>query len=156
MDQEFSKWKEVCLNIDADQKWLRTAVIVSDNFEGKVINPNVLRAEVKALWDTGSTTTIISPEIVKILGLKPINKEPVVHLLGEGEVNVYKIALIISNDVSLQNVIAIEMPCTTNTFHMIIGMNVIKLGDFSLKRRGDQIKLNFTLPVHKKLTIGEK
>ena len=69
--KDFDQWKVACLNVSEDQKYLVTDVsVVSHDKTMTISRNNHGLVQVKGLWDTGSTTTIISPEIVKVLDLK--------------------------------------------------------------------------------------
>ena len=52
----------------------------------KGINPPQIYS-FQSLWDTGATGSVISTNVVRTLGLKPVGKRKVFHANGESIVN---------------------------------------------------------------------
>ncbi len=138
----FQEWRDVCINFNPDQKWLVSEVILSRYDKGVPVT-KAESVTVKSLWDTGSTITIICPEIAKYLKLKSEGKEKMTHLKGHGQVNTYRVNLVIGGYIAIQNMKVVEMPCRNANFDMIIGIDVIKLGTFSLDH-GRNMKFTVT------------
>jgi predicted aspartyl protease len=96
------------------------------------------------LWDTGATGTVISKAVVDKLELKPIGKSKVFHANGESIVNVYAINLFLPNQVGFQFVRVTEG--VLNGFDLLIGMDIITIGDFSISNVGGKTTFSFRVP----------
>lgn len=96
------------------------------------------------LWDTGASGTVISKEVVDKLGLKPIWKSKVFHASGESIVNVYAINLFLPNQVAFQFVKVTEG--ILSGFDLLIGMDIITTGDFSITNVGGKTTFSFRFP----------
>jgi hypothetical protein len=86
--------------------------------------------KVKALWDTGATNCAITKKPVELLRIKPIGKAIVNHADGSSEQNVYLVNVYLPNDVIIPNVRVTECVSSAGNFDMIIGMDIILMGDF--------------------------
>lgn len=102
----------------------------------------------KALWDTGASRSVITPEIVSQLGLKPIGKGNSVHAGGESEVNIYLVDILLPNNVTVQNVMVSECAEQKGMFGLIVGMDIISMGDFSISGPAQRRTMSFTLPTN--------
>jgi predicted aspartyl protease len=96
------------------------------------------------LWDTGASGTVISKTVVEKLDLKPIGKSKVFHANGESIVNVYAINLFLPNQVGFQFVRVTEG--VLSGFDLLIGMDIITTGDFSLSNVGGKTTFSFRVP----------
>ncbi len=96
------------------------------------------------LWDTGASGTVVSKAVVDKLGLKPIGKSKVFHANGESIVNVYAINLFLPNQVGFQFVKVTEG--IFNNFDLLIGMDIITTGDFSITNVGEKTTFSFRMP----------
>ena len=100
-----------------------------------------------AAWDTGATNTIISPEIVKALGLKPTGKASVSAYGGIVEVNTYTIDLCFENGYKITH---LQVMCDESNsefdYDVLIGMDVITQGDFCVSTVNDQTYFYFRMP----------
>ena len=146
MNDVIEKWRNVCLNFTPDIKWLVSEVFVGPHRNiGEVMTEDQNRFTVRALWDTGSTTSIICPEITKALKLNHQGQENMQMLLGHGEVNTYFVDLFISNEIVFQKLKVTELPCRNQYFDMIIGLDIIKLGNFSITKQEDGFKMDYNV-----------
>jgi predicted aspartyl protease len=96
------------------------------------------------LWDTGASGTVISKDVVDKLDLKPIGKSKVFHANGESIVNVYAINLFLPNQVGFQFVKVTEG--VLSGFDLLIGMDIITTGDFSITNVGGKTTFSFRVP----------
>ena len=100
--------------------------------------------ECTALWDTGASGTCISKKLAQELNLKPISKAKVFHAGGSHQVNVYAINLYLPNQVAFSFVKVTEG--TLNGMDVLIGMDIITMGDFSITNVGMQTTFSFRIP----------
>lgn len=98
-----------------------------------------------ALWDTGATHTCISRKIAKDLSLIPIGSANMSTANGIKITNTYRIDLLLPNQVIVEKVIATEAELGQDC-DMLIGMDIIKFGDFSITNCDQQTKFSFRMP----------
>ncbi len=88
-----------------------------------------------ALWDTGASQCVISQKFVSSLGLTPIGSGLVRHAGGSSSCNRYLLNFYLPNRVAFPGVMVSECDIADN-FDIIIGMDIITSGDFSLTNVG--------------------
>ncbi len=99
---------------------------------------------VNAIWDTGATNSVISPQVAKDLGLIPIGMTNV-HTTGSIErCNVYKIDLLLPNQVTVMDVRVTGM--NIYSADALIGMDIIALGDFAVTNAKGKTCFTFRTP----------
>jgi predicted aspartyl protease len=108
--------------------------------------PNPIKA--KAVWDTGATNTCISTRIAKSLNLIPISKTRISRVTGEETVNVYLVDIYLPNKVIIPNVPVSEPP-SLNSCDILIGMDIINIGDFSITNANAKTWFSFRIPSSK-------
>ena len=100
-----------------------------------------------AAWDTGATNTIISPEIVESLGLKPSGKCVVSAYGGTVEVNTYVVDLCFENGYKIANLQVLSDENNSDfDYDVLIGMDVITKGDFCVSTIKDKTQFMFRMP----------
>lgn len=119
-----------------------TAPFVPDGSSGTVSGA----AEVDALWDTGATTSFITPTTVATLGLSPVGAMTVQHAGGQGSASTYVVSIILPNRVLVPAILVGECQDTGGQFGVLIGMDIISQGDFALTNKGGDTWLSFRLP----------
>ena len=97
-----------------------------------------------ALWDTGATASVISSEVAISLGLLPISQCMTYHAQGQSLVNVYLVNLVLPNQILVRDVRVTEG--NLNGFGVLIGMDIINLGDFALTHRDNKTVFSFQIP----------
>lgn len=107
-----------------------------------------------ALWDTGATATVVSKSCAEKLGLKPINKAKVYHANGESIVNVYAINLYLPNQVGFQFIKVTE--AILNGIDVLIGMDIISKGDFSVTNFAGKTTFSFRVPSIQRIDFAEE
>ena len=97
-----------------------------------------------AIWDTGATSSVVTPKIAEKLQLLPIQKIQVNTPSGSHIADVYKVNLYLPNKVVLPKInVASGVPANCD---MLIGMDVISLGDFAVSNYGGKTTFSFRLP----------
>jgi hypothetical protein len=104
----------------------------------------------KALWDTGATGSCVTVATASALGLVPTGKIISNHAQGQSTVNTYLVNLYLPNSLAVQNVRVTEC-ANTDTFGVIIGMDVITLGDFSITNVNRKSIVSFRIPSVKEI-----
>jgi len=106
------------------------------------------------LWDTGATGSVISENVVKKLGLTPISKAKVFHADGTSIVNVYAINLFLPNQVAFKFIKVTEGKL--QGFDLLIGMDIITTGDFSISNTDNKTTFSFRVPSVKRTDFVEE
>src|SRR5690606_24653632 len=97
------------------------------------------------LWDTGATNSCITRSTAQALGLSPISKTIVQHAKGQTVSNVYLVNIYLPNNVAIQHIRVTE--CADNgTWGVIIGMDIITMGDFAITNVSGKTVFSFRFP----------
>lgn len=107
-----------------------------------------------ALWDTGASGTVISKAVVAKLDLKPIGKSKVFHANGDSIVNVYAINIFLPNQVAFKFIKVTEG--VLSGFDLLIGMDIITTGDFSITNLGGKTTFSFRVPSIKEVDFVQE
>lgn len=105
--------------------------------------------EYTAIWDTGATNSVITREVIDDLGLLPTGKVPVSGVNSTDEVNTYFVDVILPNRVLIEMVSVTE--CLINSLggaQVLIGMDIIQHGDFSISNHNGETVFSFCIPPH--------
>jgi predicted aspartyl protease len=106
-----------------------------------------------ALWDTGATRSVIIPEVARQLNLKPTGNSLINTANGQVNMYLYKVNLILENDLKFNNVIVAEtqLPST----QVLIGMDVISKGDMALTNGNQKTTFSFQIPATRNIDFKE-
>ena len=100
--------------------------------------------EFDALWDTGATGSVISQEVAAKLELLPEGTAKVFHAQGSTHVPKYFVNLGLPNGVEVVGVEALEG--VLEGCGVLIGMDIINLGDFAVTNQDGVTMLSFQMP----------
>ena len=122
-------------------KQIESEVIVTNLGTGQTVST-------LGIWDTGATGSVITKSTANALGLTPITKTFVNGVHGSKEVNVYYVNITLNNDQITLNSLVTECEELSNdqSAGMLIGMNVISLGDFSITNFDGKTVMSFRRP----------
>ena len=105
----------------------------------------VLWCQVEAtVWDTGATNTIISSAVIDALGLKPVRQTQIEGVGGCMDSSVYKINIYVDGCLEFTGIEALSGDI--GDYDVIIGMDIITLGDFVITNKDDQTWFAFRYP----------
>lgn len=140
-------------------------------FSNKLINEvNILynnkSLKVKALWDTGATSSCISHGVVESLALTSVGNKAIQTPTGLGQVNEYLVDVLLPNNVKVNNLVVCDSEIGAQGIGILIGMDVINLGDFSVSNYNQKTTFTFRIPslkttnyvmeINKQLSHGSK
>lgn len=99
----------------------------------------------KGLWDTGASRSSITQRIVDDLSLIPIGNTKISTANGEVVVNTYLVDVGLPNGVTIKNVL---VTCSNlgDNIDVLIGMDIIKHGDFSITNVDNKTTFSFRTP----------
>lgn len=97
-----------------------------------------------ALWDTGANISVITQRVVDDLGLPVEGRIPVGQVDGEFLAQVYNIALHLPNTVTIPALQVVKAALTGTD--VLIGMDIINLGDFAVSNRHGKTMFSFRMP----------
>lgn len=120
---------------------IATAVEIKDTLTGKSM-------QTKGLWDTGATGSVITKSTASALGLQSLGKRLVRGVHGVKEVNEYFVNITLDNkNITLNaRVTECEELSIDRSIGMLIGMNVITKGDFSITNFRNNTTMSFRVP----------
>ena len=102
--------------------------------------------QASGIWDTGATATAISSYVVAQLGLIPTGKT-VAHTAGGSVLqDTYVIDLVLPNNIRVNGLIATEVPRLSSYCEVLLGMDIITLGDFSITHYKGKSCMSFRIP----------
>jgi len=128
---------------------LKNEISVSEAFEPKSGMPMPERKQFICIWDTGATGTVIRKRIADELGLQPSGRV-IVHVVGKDEIaseyetNTYLVNLYLPNQVAVMGVSVSEG--AIDGCDVLIGMDIIGIGDFALTNCNNRTCWSFRLP----------
>ena len=102
----------------------------------------------KAIWDTGATRTIITKNVITECRLLPIGRTTVIGVNKTNKKsNIYPIELHLPNRVIIQELPVAEAPGELGSeISMLIGMDIIGLGDFAVSNYQGRTSFTFRIP----------
>jgi hypothetical protein len=99
----------------------------------------------QGLWDTGATNSAISANLAQAMGLQPVDKAQTLGVHGPEIVNVYLVDILIpGTTVCFQRWTVSEAKLPVHG--LLIGMDIIGLGDFSITHDLTNTIFSFRIP----------
>ncbi|MDR2893335.1 MAG: retropepsin-like domain-containing protein [Deltaproteobacteria bacterium] len=103
----------------------------------------------KAIWDTGATGCAITIDVAQKIKAPVINQVLVGGVHGKERCNQYLISLFLPNHVYIPGIPVTELSQEAGC-DLLIGMDVISLGDFSTSTLGGKTSFTFRIPSYQK------
>ena len=100
----------------------------------------------KGLWDTGATRSVIAEELAGALGLKASGQADILHGGGAGTSPTYMVNFRLPHGVGITGVQATQFPAKDPAFNVILGMDVIGIGDSAITNVSGQTWMSFRTP----------
>ena len=104
---------------------------------------------VKAQWDTGASSSCISHDVVSQLSLTPTGAKYIQTPSGLSQVNTYLVDVILPNNVYINDLVVCDSEIGAQGIGMLVGMDVINLGDFAVSNYADKTVFSFRIPSKK-------
>ncbi len=99
----------------------------------------------EAVWDTGSTGTVISQRRAEEFRLQPVDTGYGSAPGWQGEVLYYIIDLKLSERMAVHGLKVVALPLGPSHGDCLIGMDVIRRGDFLVSNRDGKTRLSFSI-----------
>jgi hypothetical protein len=106
-------------------------------------SPNKIK--VMALWDTGAMLSAITPEIAQSLKLVPFNRVKVNGINNISMADMVKVSIKLPNLVEVKN-FNVTVCNLVKDIDLLIGMDIIQLGDFSISNGAGKTLFTFAMP----------
>lgn len=107
----------------------------------------------RAIWDTGANNTVITQKVVEALKLLTFGKVEVSTAGGLIEATTHVIDLWLPNNVSIDN-LSVLTGVVTDECDVLIGMDVITLGDFCITNYQRKTMFSFGMPSREVIDLG--
>ncbi len=122
-------------------KAIKTPVVITDPSTGKEVRT-------QGIWDTGATGSVITKSVAAALGLRAIGETSVTGVHGTKRVPVYAVRITLNNEnISLVTAVTeCDELSDTHDTGMLVGMNVISMGDFCITNFGGRTVMTFRVP----------
>lgn len=111
-------------------------------------NPQKQFFPFKAIWDTGATNSVITANASQKVSLLPTGMAETHGVHGKSLVNTFIVDILLPNRVCIPNVKVSEGNLLDN-IDILIGMDIIQLGDFAICNTGGKTLFSYCLPPHK-------
>ena len=98
------------------------------------------------IWDTGATGSVITPSLMTRLNLIPVESKVASGVNSRQTVDVVVISIKLPNGVLIPNIKVAVCDIHSSPMEMLIGMDIIQLGDFSISNAGGTTLFSFVIP----------
>ena len=141
MDKSFTVKADRLLRI------LSSEVQVSESFDPAEGVPEPLKICVlNAFWDTGATESVITQRVIDSCGLKPVRSANVHGVHGMQKTEIYMVNMYLPNQVGFFKVPVFKGHHRRGGWDLLLGMDILATGDFSVKNVGGKTEWSFSVP----------
>lgn len=106
-----------------------------------------------AVWDTGATNSVISNQVVNECNLQPSGMTYVDGVGGRHVTPTFIINLFLPNQVLIADV-PVTLMALTADFDILVGMDIINLGDFAISNYDGNTTFSFRMPSIEKIDFN--
>lgn len=133
---------------------IQSHVLLTEAFDPKTQPVPAKEIKYVALWDTGATGSVISPKVVEDLGLPVIGRRNVTDANRTMETTEHLVNIMMPNSVGVVGVAVTKNNLTG--FDVLIGMDIIKYGDFVLTNYKGKSVFTFRVPSLEKIDFTKE
>lgn len=105
----------------------------------------------EAIWDTGAMGTLITESYAARAGLKSTGKRIITGVHDEQNVDKFLVDILLPNDVIVEKITVASCERLFGNAEMLIGMDIIALGDFSITNVNNETTFSFRIPSIKRI-----
>ena len=143
------KIKPISFTVSASNKLsLLTSPVIIYNKSDVNKDFNSTKEIYTALWDTGSSMSVISSKLAEELNLKEVSKVYANSAGGKYKANNYVISISLPNKLNIENIL-VSSGTLGNGIDILIGMDIIGLGDFAISNVNNKTVFSFRFPSSK-------
>lgn len=130
----------------------RTNVLFSDVGVSQAFDVNLVKTNhppittTKAIWDTGASCTVITKAYAQQIGLIPTGKTTITGVNNSTVENTYQVNVYLPNKVCVMFAKIVEAPNLAGGAGMLIGMDIIGSGDFSVFSEDNKTVMTYRFP----------
>lgn len=128
---------------------LQSACKVAEAFDPNAPEPHPELKDFQAIWDTGATNSCVTQNVIDACGLKPLSMTQVHGVGGIHLSEVYLVNIFLPNNLGVQQVRVTRGILATAD--VLLGMDVITLGDFAITNLNGRTVFTFCMPSHRRL-----
>jgi hypothetical protein len=99
----------------------------------------------RAIWDTGAMRSVITPEVVKSLNQPYVDFITVTGVNNVSRAPVVVVSVILPNSIRITGLKAVVCDMRQG-IDMLIGMDIISMGDLAISNGGDKTFFSFAIP----------
>ena len=99
-----------------------------------------------AIWDTGATGTTVTAKVVAECHLTPISKAQLTGVHGSKLSDVYLVDVYLPNRFCVPEVKVVEVDALAGDADILIGMDIIRLGDLAVNHYQGKTSFSFRMP----------
>ena len=108
-----------------------------------------------AIWDTGAQGTVMTKKIAQALGLKPTGKRKAIGVNSSSIEDTHVVNLFLPNGLRINSVEVMEGALLEEN-EVLIGMDIIAIGDFAISNADKKTTMSFRFPSFKEINFVEE
>ena len=109
----------------------------------------------KGVWDTGASNSVITQDVIDQCGLKPTGMTEVHGVHGKNIVETFLVDLTLAGRVTVTD-LRVTKGNLFGGLHVLIGLDVINWGDFSVTNVGGNTTYSFRAPSQERIDYVER
>jgi hypothetical protein len=133
---------------------LQTQCVVAIAFD-PAIQPHPQFHEFQAIWDTGATNSCITQRVVDVCGLVPIGVAQVQGINSSSLADAFLVNIGLPNQFGIRG-LRVTKHILSAGVDVLIGMDVIAMGDFAITNQNGTTVFSFCSPSHRCIDFVEE
>ena len=117
-----------------------------NDLDAKIEKHDPRLTDTTALWDTGATHCCISKKLAIELNLIPSGRTDMSHAKGKESTNTYTLDIFLPNEIWVPGCEVMEIEGAAGNFGIIIGMDIITMGDLAITNVNGNTMFSFRVP----------
>jgi hypothetical protein len=126
-------------------KYLATPCHVSQAFDPADRVSGCAKTPFDAQWDTGASKSVITQRVVDACGLKPIRRGYTHGVNGLGKSEAYVVNIYLPSQITIHELTVVRTNPGDVWWDVLIGMDVISAGEFSVKKVNSNTEWSFSI-----------
>ena len=127
--------------------------LISDLVVASSSNPKGALSNIKALWDTGAMCSVISEDLAMRLGLSAVSVQKIATPTNVMDAKMYMVDFILPNSIEVKHINVLG--AYPSSVDVLIGMDIIGLGDFAVTNYLKQTCFTFRIPSKERIDFSK-